>query len=124
MAGLYLTTCKFLLCVGHIKSGQTDGINLKNIMASFWRIQEGKDELILICMGVFIRSNWILVTGSGGEQLNPTNNIVIKSGDEAVQKTLSENMPIDCKKNLHPNSQFQIVYVSTSEIQLYNLDVN
>ena len=93
-------------------------------MASFWSIQEGEEKLKLICMGVFIRSNWILVTGSGAEQLNPPNVIVIKSGDQTVQKALPQSMQLDNIKNLHPCSRFKIVYVSTSEIQLYNLVVN
>ena len=121
---IYLTRRKFLLCLGHIESRETDGINLKNIMASFWRIQKREEPLKLICLGVFIRSNWILVTVSGGNQLNLSKNIVIKSGDQAVQTTLSQNMKIDDIKKLHSDSRFQIVYVSISEIQLYNLDFN
>ena len=113
---LYLTIRKFLLFVGHIESGETDGINLNHIMASFWRIEECRKALKLICLGVFIRTNWILVTLSGSEQLEPTNNIVIKSGDQAVQKTLSENMQIANIKKLFSTSKFKIVYVSNSEI--------
>ena len=121
---LYLTTRKFHLFVGHIESGETDEINFNHIMVSFSEFQESEKNLILICLGVFIRSNWILVTINGGNQLNLSKDIVIKSGDQAIQTTLSQNMKIDDIKSLHPDSRFKIVYVSKSEIQLYNLDFN
>ena len=85
-------------------------------MASFWTIQKSEENLKLICMGVFIRSNWILVTVSASKQLNPPNDIVIKSGDQAVQNALPQSMQLDNMKKLHPDSKFKIVYVSNSEI--------
>ena len=93
-------------------------------MVSFWEFEESEKKLKLICLGVFIRSNWILVTVNGGDQLNPPKDIVIKSRDKAVQNTLSQDMKIHDIKKLHADSRFKIVYVSNSEIQLYNLDFN
>ena len=67
-------------------------------------------------MGVFIRSNWILVTVSASKQLDPPNVIYIKSGDQAVQKALPQSMQLENIKFLFGASKFKIVYVSNSEI--------
>ena len=70
--------------------------------------------LELLCLGILIKSNLILLTAHCAEKMKPANKIVIKSGGYAIHNILPNEMEVANHEKAHPHSMFSIVYVSNS----------
>ena len=92
-------------------------IDYYNIMVSFWRHQNSTESSELICLGIFVRSNWIfLTTHCAKELIQLGKNTVIEYGGYATKHTLPEFINMDCIKEVHSLSKFSIVLVSNSTL--------
>ena len=109
---LHQTTYKFFFVAGNGENDKIRTIELCTVMVSFWRPQKKSHPSELICLGILIRSNWILLTTKCAEKLEPSSDIVIKYGIYAIHNIFPEESKIVNITLLLSNSVFSIVYVS------------
>ena len=81
-------------------------------MVSFWRSQKKSHPSELICLGILIRSNWVLLTTNCADKLKPFGDIVIEYGVYAIFDDFPKESKIVDIKLVESKSRFSIVYVS------------
>ena len=86
-------------------------------MVSFWELQNPRNPPNLICLGIFIRSNWIFLTTNCANKVERIGaNTTIKYGGYAAESIMPDFINKDCIKQVHSLSQFSIVFVSDSTL--------
>ena len=86
--------------------------DLESLMVSFWfHNMQG-----MICLGIFIRFDWVLLTTQCKKDLEKVGNIAVRYGYKANEDRIPDNMHTDGGKKLDTLSKFSILFVSNSSI--------
>ena len=83
-------------------------------MVSFWNNQKPPESSVLLCLGVLIRSDWILLTTNCAAKLDPFEDIVIEYGGYTIHNFITEESKITGKQSIDSSSKFTILHVSNS----------
>ena len=92
--------------------GEISNTELESLMVSFW--SHNMDELI--CLGIFIRFNWVLLTTQCKRDLENVSDIAVRYGYDAKEDRIPDNMHTDGGKELDTLSKFSILFVSNPTI--------
>ena len=85
-------------------------------VVSLWRLDlEGREAEKLLCVGVLMRSNWILIPYDNFEKLLPLNTIGFFTGHSFDNTREMENSVIIDELRIERNDKFTILVVSTWE---------
>ena len=86
-------------------------------MVSFWELENPRNLPKLICLGIFIRSNWIFLTTNCAKEVERMGaNTTIEYGGYAAENTLPDFINMNCIKGVNSLSKFSIVFVSNSTL--------
>ena len=89
-------------------------------MVAFWEYQEAPLPLKPVCLGFFIRPDWIFVTTNCADKLETfqekPHHTVMSYGGHLVRKSKPEFTSIVKKQQVDPLSKFSIVFVSNFTI--------
>ena len=83
-------------------------------MVSVWKNQKPPESSVLLCLGVLVRSDWILLTTKCVAKLDPFEDIVIEYGGYTIHNFNLKGSKIENKDSLDYDSKFTIVHVSNS----------
>ena len=108
---------EYFLCAGNSGCGMIRKIDFDKIIVSLWSHKGASEALQLICLGFFVRSNWILLTKNCADELEAYGDTIIKSASDDIQKTLSKGSKIKNFQIIEAQSKFSIAYVSNT---MYN----
>ena len=86
--------------------------DLESLMVSFWsHSMQG-----MICLGIFIRFDWVLLTTQCKIKLEAVSNIAVRYGFKASEDRIPDNMHTKGGKELDSLSKFSILFVSNPSI--------
>ena len=92
--------------------GEISETELESLMVSFWSHNTEK----LICLGIFIRFNWVFLTTQCKKDLENFSNIAVRYGFKASEDRIPDNIHTDGEKELDSLSKFSILFVSNPSI--------
>ena len=92
--------------------GEISETELESLMVSF--SSHNTEELI--CLGIFIRLNWVFLTTQCKKDLEKVSNIAVRYGYKANEDRIPDNMHTDGGKELDTLSKFSILFVSNLTI--------
>ena len=105
---------EYFLCAGNSGCGMIRNIDFDKIIVSLWSRKGVSEALQLICLGFFVRSNWIFLTKDCADDLEAYGDTIIKSPSNNVEKILSKGTKIIKFERVDALSKFSIAYVSNS----------
>ena len=101
------------LGTGKNENGEISKTGLESLMVSFW----SHNMKELICLGIFIKFNWVFLTTQCKKKLEDCSNIAVRYGFKASEDHIPDNMHNDRGKELDTLSKFSILFVSNPTIQ-------
>ena len=103
------------LGAGNNENDEISNTDFVNIIVSFWELLNSRNPPKLICLGIFLRSNWIFLTTNCAKEVERIGaNTIIEYGGYAAEGISPGFINMDCIKQVHSLSKFSIVFVSNS----------